>query len=353
MYYQRGYTTISNGRFNGRSSYQSLMNGRVTITGTDDKGRNINRVVQIVDGEIMDNKFRVDGQIVHHVAYGRFETEVTPAGREVTRFHKGTGKGKHGKSVRYGQLFGHDVAVHSWYKQGRLVRQKVIYTSGKLAYDWRGRGKEFIVYNGHPMFAGEQMYRITGELSTGNYHGGYSVLDRGMGEWFSRRTPFKVERYGGKGEWELWYAGEYSHNQKVGRWIEEGKVVFYEHGVAIPEDLFNTPPAKLNLKALLRLPNAQLRMAMLEKAREDRNFGKRLAQIGKEVHRDGTMRLYHVKGLHTRVLRVVCPSTNSRYFINVPLDSKSCESARQWTFHLGAGVRLNAGQNEIKFTQET
>ena len=52
--------------------------------------------------------------------------------------------------------------------------------------------------------------------------------------------------------------------------------------------------------------------------------------------------------LDTRILRVTCPSTQSRYYINVPKDSAKCEEARQWTFHVGAGVTGN-----IKFEQET
>lgn len=229
----QGYTAIKNGRSNGRSSYQSLLKGRVTVNGTDKDGKKITRVIEVVDGEIMDNTLRVDGKVAHRVAYGRFESTVTPAGREVVRFNKGTGKGRHGKSIRYSSLFGQDAVVHSWYKIGRMVRQKVVYASGHLAYDWTGRG-ELMVYDGHPMFAGSPVYRITGQLHTHQQFAGYPILDRNMEGWFTRRTPFKVERYDGHGQWEPWYAGEYRHDQKVGRWIENGKVVFYEHGVAIP-----------------------------------------------------------------------------------------------------------------------
>lgn len=339
----KGYTTVSNGRGNGRSSHQSVMQGRVTVSGTDSDGKKFSRVVEIVDGEIMDNSLVVNGKLLHHIAYGRFETEVTPAGRNVTRFYKGSGKGRHGKSVYHCKLFDTDVIVHSWYKTGRLVRQKVIYVStGKLAYDWKGKSGTMRVYT----CAGNDMCALTGTLSSNHQWAGRALLDRPMHEWFNQRAPFSVEKDG-----KVWYAGEYRNHQRFGRWIENGKAVFYEHGVPIPEKLFNTAPEKLDLKKLLKIPNAQLRMAMLEKARGDRHFGKRLAAMGKVIHRDGKMRLYAVRGLDTRVLLVVCPSTGSRYFINVPHDSTNCEDARQWTFHLHAGVRTNG--NQIKFSQET
>jgi hypothetical protein len=319
------------------------MDGRVTLSGKDAEGKKFSRVIEIVDGEIMDNKLVMGGKLAHRIVYGKFESEVTPLGRNVSRFYKGSGKGRHGKSVYHGQLFRANAIVHSWYKTGRLVRQKVIYSdTGRLAYDWQGKSGAMPVYT----VAGNNLYTVTGILSSSQQWKGHALLDRPMHEWFNPRAPFKVEKDG-----RVWYAGEYRNNQRLGRWIENGKAVFYEHGVAIPEKLFNTAPDKLDLKKLLKIPNAQLRMAMLEKARGDRNFGKRLAAMGKVVHRDGKMRLYAVRRLDTRVLLVVCPSTGSRYFINVPHDSKNCEAARQWTFHVGAGVHTNG--NQIKFSQET
>lgn len=338
----RDYVTVANGRCNGRACYQSLRQGRLTITGTDKDGQKFQRVVRIVDGEIMDNVLRVNGRVEHRVAYGRFESKLTEAGREVTRFHKGGGKGKHGKSHRFCRMFGHPGVCHSWYKQGRLVRQKFIYDHGRLAYDYRGGGKSFVVRD----HEGHILYRITGAIDGRQHFTGVSVFDRPMDQWFLTSRPFKVEKRG-----RVFYAGTCVNHQKTGRWVENGRAVFYEHGVAIPQKLYETPPDQLDLKSLLRLPNAQLRMAMLEKARGDRHFGRRLAGLGSVVHRQGSMRLYDVPGLPTRVLRVQCPSTSSLYYINVPKDSVKCEEARQWTFHVGAGVQLNGPQ--IKFTQET
>jgi hypothetical protein len=335
------------------------MNGRVTVAGTDADGRNIKRTVSVVDGEIVDNAQTVEGKLVHRIVYGKFESEMTPAGREVTHFNPGKGTGKHGLSRRYGKLFGHEGCCHSWFKQGRLVRQKFVYDCGVLAYDWQGGRKPCEIRD----YYGKPKYRITGAIDGRSHFSGISVFDRDMNHWFLQSQPFKVEQDG-----RVIFAGQYKNSQRVGCWIvPDSKTLaetfglkdaerrsieaYYEHGVAIPKDMYHAKPEELDLKKLLQESNAQLRMAMLEKARGDRNFGKRLAALGKVVHRDRDMRLYHVDGLPTRVLRVTCPSTNSLYYINVPKDSRKCEEARQWTFHVGAGVRLT--NNEIKFAQET
>jgi hypothetical protein len=327
---------VSNGRCDGRSSHQTLVNGRVTITGKDEEDKTFARVIEVEAGEIMDNRLRVDGRLVHRVLYGKFETTLTPAGREITRFRKDTLTGRHGKSRSYEELFGHAGCCHSWFKQGRLVRQKIIYTNGVLAYDWRGNSKPCAIRNPD----GASRYRITGAVNGRKQWAGSSVFSRRMDGWFLETHPFSVE-----GNGRVIFAGQYDHGQRVGKWVLDGKDHYYEHGVAIPKKLFETPPEKLDPSKLLRIDNAQLRMAMLAKANFD---AERLAKIGRVVHRDGAMRLFDIPNLDTRILRVQCPSTKSFYFIRVPKDSIRCETARQWTFHVHAGVAA-----PIKFTKET
>ena len=334
--YLRDFTVVSNGRCNGRSSHQNLRHGRVTITGRDRNDQPISRVVQVVDGEIVDNRLRVNGKLVHHIAYGQFESTLSDAGRNVVRFRKGTGTGRHGKSRRYEDLFGHPGCCHSWYKNGRLVRQKFLYANGVTAYDWRPSAKprEIRAPNG------ELLYRVSGTIDSRRQWPGDSVFNRPMEEWFLHSRPFMVEA-GGK----TIFAGQYAHRQRVGRWVLDGQEHYYEHGVAIPKKLFETTPEKLDPWKLLRIPNAQLRMAMLAKA----DFSaQRLSQVGRVVHKDKAMRLFDVPGLETRILQVQCNSTKSFYFIHVPKDSRKCEEARQWTFHVRAGV-----SQPIHFNQET
>lgn len=334
---------IQNGKSNGRSVYQSLMDGRITITGKDRNGRRFQRVVQCVGGEIMDNSLREghgaarsggNGRLakVHHIVYGKFEvTRGKDGRREVVSFAPG-GTGKHGKSRRWEKLFGRPGLCHSWFKHGRLVRQKFIYDSGRQAYDFkRGAG----IVRDH---RGKMLYVISGALDGRNMWPGHSVLARPMGKWFLHSKPFSVS----KGGREI-FAGQYIRGQKTGRWVESGRVVYYEHGVAIPRKLYETPADKLDPRKLLRIDNAQLRMALLGKI-----GAARVAKIGRVVHKDGDMRLYDVPGMDVRILKVVCPSTKSVYHIRVPKDSTKCEEARQWTFHLGAGVT-----QRIKFAVET
>ena len=341
----RGYVAIQNGTANGRSLYETLKHGRITISGRGSSGKAFQRVVQVVDGEIMDMRLREGGRLVHHIAYGKFETLQTPAGREVTRFAKGTGKGKHGKSVRFARVFGTPGTVHSWFKHGRLVRQKFVYANGRLAYDWQGRGKVCVIRAP----GGGDLYRVLGRVDGREMWNGKSVFGEAMEHWFLHSAPFKVELRQ-RGAWKEWFAGQYVRGQKQGRWVEGGRVRHYEHGVVIPpgyRKMLTLPKDQLDPVKVLKIANAQLRMAMLAKVGTDR-----LAKQGRLIHKQGAMRLWAVKGMDERILRVQCPSTKSFYYIRVPHDSDNCERARQWTFHVGAGVFSVRG-GKIKFAQET
>ena len=334
-FYSTGHIVIQSGRSNGRNIWQDAMVGRMTISGVDTRGKKFKRVVVFDGGEVVDNKYVESGKLRHRIVYGKFEHSVSKDGkREIVRFNPRGGKGRHGKSMRYESLFGRQGVCHSWFKLGRLVRQKFIYDNGRQAYDWKRGGCMVRDYSG------KVMLRLTGQLDGSGRWDGHSVLARDMEHWFLQSSPFSVERYG-----KVIFAGQHENHQRVGKWILDGKEHFYEHGVAIPKKLFETPPEKLDPRKLLRIDNAQLRMALMAKA----NFNaKRLAEIGTVIHKDGSMRLFDVKGLDTRILKVVCPSTSQQYYIRVPRDSEKCEAARQWTFHVGAGV-----SGRIKFAQET
>src|SRR6201998_3479185 len=118
--WQQRFVTVRNGSSDGRSVHQELSQGRITISGINDEGKKFKRTFRIEEGQILDNTLQMDGKTIHRIAYGRFESEVPPAGREITRFSKGTGKGKHGKAISYTDLFGKPGVCHSWYKNGQL-----------------------------------------------------------------------------------------------------------------------------------------------------------------------------------------------------------------------------------------
>jgi hypothetical protein len=333
----RGTTTVSSGKCNGRSFSHELMNGKIILTGNDDDGRPCKRVAIIKDGEVWDDSLMVDNKMVHRIVYGEFMKNYQN-GREIVHFRKGTGMGKHGKARRNEKLFGHDGVCHSWYKQGRLVQQKFIYDNGRIAYNYKASSSSCVVRD----YAGNVYYEIKGVLDgRGNmYYGGrcHAIISRKMEYWFNKVQSFEVKRRG-----RVVYAGQMENNQRTGKWILNGQAFYYEHGVAIPKKLFDTPSDQLNPVDILKINNAQLRMALMEKIGPDR-----IIQCGKIVHKDKEMRLYNIPKYDVRILRVQCPTTKSYYFLRVPKDTQKCEEARQWTFGVGEGFN-----EPIKFARET
>lgn len=335
QYGNRGLTVISSGKSNGRSIYDVLRAGKIIISGVDHKGCSFTRTAIIRDGEVWDNKITQDNKLIHRIVYGQFES-IPGNGREIVRFKEGTGRGRHGKSRRYEDLFGKKGVCHSWYKNGRLIRQKFIYDNKKLAYDYNAFGSECVVKN----YKGKILFEIKGALSSRSnaLHGCHSVLGLHMRYWFNETKPFEVKKDG-----KVIYAGQIKNKQRIGEWVENGKKYFYVKGVAIPKKLYDTPPEKLDPGKIIRMPNAQVRMALMEKIGPDR-----IAEIGRVIHKDKEMRLYDIKNYDVRILRVQCPTTKSYYYLKVPRDAKKCEEARQWTFGVGSGFN-----EPIKFAMET
>ncbi len=328
MFLPTGYVSISNGVSNGRSVYERLLKGKITVQ--DDKGNK--RIVVVDDGQITDNRLIKDGKTVYRIVYGRFERN----GKDLVRFRMGSGKGKHGKSRTYEKLFGHKGVCHSWYKNGRLIRQKFFYGNGCLAYDYRYHANGCLIRDPD----GKVLYRLEGILNCRRRWDGHAVFNsqKERADWFLKSVPFKVWR--GK---RLIFSGKYEGEHRVGEWIEHGQPVFYVEGVPLPKKLYETPPDKLDVMEVLKLRNAQTRMALMSRIPV-----RRIAEVGTLIHKQGAMRLYDIKGYESRILRVKCPTTGSFYFLNVPYDATRCEEARQWTF--GVGVDF---QKRIKFAQET
>jgi hypothetical protein len=125
--------------------------------------------------------------------------------------------------------------------------------------------------------------------------------------------------------------------------LENGRTYYYVNGVGIPKKLYETPPDKLDPAQILKIDNAQLLMAMMEKI-----GGDKIAKIGKVIHKDGDMRLYNIPKFDVRILRVRCTTTKAFYYLKVPKDASKCEEARQWTFGVGQDIA-----RPIKFAQET
>lgn len=313
-----------------RSVTGVVQNGRVTISGLPyekcDKC-----IVTIKNRRVNDVKELLDGHVVYHLAYGKFEKE----GKNIIRFHK-EACGRHGKARREDVLFGHKGVCHSWFSHGRLTRQKFIYDNRIVAYYYTSGKKEFVVRD----HRGQPLYEITGQIKTEGsmLKGARSVFNEDMDSWFFVSKPFSVKKNG-----KEYYSGAMENRQKVGRWVEDGKVYYYQKGLQIPEKLYNTPPDKLDPMKILKLGNAQLRMALMSKIDP-----KKMAKCGTVIHKEGDMLLYNIPKIDTRILRVRCTTTKAYYYLRVPKDSTKCEQARQWTF--GVGETFNA---PIKFEVET
>lgn len=332
-----GWVSVRSGKPNGRSTFDTLDKGTVKINGFTPEGKAVERSVKFVDGQVIANIFKMEGKVVHHVEYGKFEITHTAKGREITRFNKRTGTGKHGKSRRYQSLLGQDGVCHSWYKQGRLIRQKFIYDNGKTAYNFSLFADSFTLKD----HKGKALYEITGALNSNHnaHDGGYSVFAQAMPYWFTESKPFEVKKNG-----KTIYKGQYANRQKVGHWIDvDGQPYYFQNGLQVPEELYNVPPEKLDPLKILAIKNAQLRMAMCAKIGNER-----IAKVGKVIHKDGDMRLIKAKGMETCILRVKCPSTKQFYYLNVPHDTTKCEEGRQWTFGVGDSFR-----KPIIFAKET
>jgi len=326
MFMPNGYVAVSNGKSNGRSFYDQLMEGKIVIQSPEFK-----RIVYVKDGQIIDSKLIVNGRRKYHIVYGEFEKD----GGNIVRFCKGSGKGKHGKSRTYEELFGRKGVCHGWYHNGRLNRQKFVYLNGRVAYDYHYHAKECVVKDPK----GRVLFNLKGMLDCRRMWNGTVIFNKEkMVEWFLTICPFEVWKDG-----KLILAGQYDGRHRTGRWVENGKVAYYEKGVPLPKKLYETPPEKLNVKDILALSNAQSRMALLSKLPPGR-----IAEAGRVVHKQGDMRLYDIDGYEARILRVKCPSTGSFYYLNVPHDSAHCEQARQWTFHVGDDFH-----KPIRFVKET
>jgi hypothetical protein len=282
MFMPNGVVAVSNGKSNGRSFYDQLMEGKIIIQGAEFK-----RIVYVKEGQIIDNKLIVNGKRKHHIVYGEFEKN----GDDIVRFRKGSGKGKHGKSRTYEQLFGCKGVCHGWYNNGRLNRQKFVYPNGRVAYDYRFHGKECTVKDPK----GRVLFMLKGALDCRRLWNGNVIFNKEkMVDWFLTIRPFEVWK-GGK----LILAGQYNGSHRTGRWIEDGKIVYYEKGVPMPKKLYETPPEKLSMKDILKLKNAQTRMALMSKLTP-----KQIIEGGRVVHKQGDMKLYGIEGYESRILQV-------------------------------------------------
>ncbi|KKN44339.1 hypothetical protein LCGC14_0694410 [marine sediment metagenome] len=161
--------------------------------------------------------------------------------------------------------------------------------------------------------------------------------------------------------------GQYEFRQKVGEWLESGSEAFYLRGVEVSKQEYHAKPEELDVLSILKNPNAQKRAVLLDKLGSE-NLVKTLMKDSygaKVIHREGDMELISIdlfsnSGMdkndwlgdyEINFLKVVCPSTFTKFFLRVPPDIHKCEIARQWTF--GIEARNSIEYNPIQFKKET
>jgi len=229
--YNRGVTAILSGKSNGRSVYDYLLNGKITLSGSDENGRQFKRVAVIKNGEVWDNKLIEAGKTVHHIVYGQYEKR----GNDIIHFRKGTGTGKHGKARHAEKLFGYEGICHSWYNRGRLIRQKFIYDNAITAYNYNACADQCTIVRD---YYGNILYEVTGRLNgriENAMRGGHFVLAGKMEYWFSDDKPLEVRKNG-----KVFYKGETKDRQRIGEWVISGKKYCYVRGARKRQNEFNS-----------------------------------------------------------------------------------------------------------------
>ena len=321
-----------------------------------------------------------------HKGYAQFNEEPIP-GPVVCNFRPGTWREVlHGISTRKNvRLFCVKGDVKTMYSCGRFLWQEFRYKNRRLAYRFKLRDQKVIVK--YPDG------KIAGILETGR--AGFQVSS----PWKDRRSygnekvsvrngevvlPFEngfrvdVEKFdfskSGNCKIQFWnnngrtaFKGEYQNRQRVGEWVVNGKRVYLINGVAVEKKLWDTPPEKMSIAKVLKISNAQLRMALMARIgykrlteelkhkviHEDKKRRNKLIQLPIKVSNgagNGN------KPSWLRILIVTCTSTRQKYYLNVPdyvaphgkrIYLNTCEQARQWTFH------NEDPRNNIKFHLET
>lgn len=345
------------------------------------------------NGEIITGvKYRVGNKLAEHMIVNKFHKGYTQfdekriPGPVFLRYKSGNWRRVlHGISIRKNvKLFGYSGTCKTMYSSGRFVWQEFTYENRRRAYRLHHRDVKVVIKYPDGNLAGIVEVSPAGFSTNTRYSGYYSArrqtvsvrnglvifpFENGfrMGEVsdfdFSKNGHCSIQFWGRDGR--VAFKGKYRDFQRVEDWIVDGKAVYLMNGIEVDKKLWETPPEKLKFGAILREKNAQIRSALIARAgykrlvmeyrhkviHVDKRRGNQLLEFPIKVS-DGN----GGRESNLRILVVRCPSTRSRYYLNVPdfvwdggnktkLDT--CEAARQWTF----GV--DNPRERVKFALET
>jgi hypothetical protein len=308
------------------------------------------------------------GKVAEWMRFGAFWRWMTAQGRAVVRYHKKSVHRMHGIAERPDQKFlGETGTCKTQYSWGKFMHQDFWYPGGhRRAYSFHHTDKTVKFRYPNGKIAAEIScpggFRIYGSDGLGCFR---PSEDGGSSDKFdfSRDGNCALTFYDRRGR--IKHRGEFRNRQRHGEWVLNGSPVYFVHGVAIAKKLWDTPSEKLNIKKVIRLKNAQMRAALLAKIGPERlvkglrgktidatKNGMKLIELPIKLDEGRGM-----KNQHMRILQVTCPSTKTKYYLNVPdyiakdgekrIKLDKCEPARQWTM-------LNDNpKKRIKFALET
>lgn len=376
----------------GINGHSLQCDGNITIKS---KKHDVTAVIESEGGRVRGHKYLHKGKLLEWERLGKFYRGYKTLhhqnikGRVMLRYHPDSHRALHGISERYDQkLMGVPGKCRTMYSRGRLIWQEFRYETkwvgdnlcyGKVAYRFRRNDRTVTIKHPSGKVAAviscpnglAVSARYSGDDSAHVYQGRvYFMLERLKDKQEHRAHYFDYSKdgnsafivYDGKGR--IKFKGEYKNHQRVGEYVWLGKTSYCLHGVPVSKKLYETKPEDLKVGQIIRLPNAQLRAALLAKIGPERiakqskyttihetKSGMKLMEFPIAVDDGNGSTLSRL-----RILQVRCPSTKGFYYLQVPdfvwdggkkTKLNTCEQARQWTFGVDDPRKM------IKFEKET
>ena len=152
--------------------------------------------------------------------------------------------------------------------------------------------------------------------------------------------------------------GQYETSQRTGKWGSgDGTLTWYLRGVPVSQHIYEAKPEELAASEVLAIQNAQLRASLLSRIGLQRVItecqGTTLdhTDAGEALVSIPMPQLQETDDLDPtlNILKVVCPSTHTEYYLRVPPTMTKCREARLWTL----GVNRTEDASNIELVAET
>lgn len=359
-----------------RNIWKSLTSGTVTFTDTQGK----DKMTMTVEGGIATGVTRwVKGQKQSVEVFGQYKDTWLNGKRTRVLYRKGTTRHLAPAEYRTITITRHEPLYEgSRYKGTRTMKwtgwclrsERFVYANGQVAYHRNRKQGELTVLSptGKPL-AHVADYQL-GTPSRWR-KGGANTHQTAQGAIADLLASLRTGQY--RSDFTLWDSqgrkrayGQYENGQRVGKWLTQGDggdnankgkrlITYYLRGVAVSQQVFETPPEQLDPNEVLKIDNAQLRAALLSRV----GMQKVVEKCGGKVidaTEDGQSLLaipIPERGsgddmLH--ILKVVCPSTKTEYYLRTPPTLSTCREARLWTLGVETTRPEAAGLELVKET---